>query len=363
MINYLLLMLIPVIVAIGTIVWFRGKITGSEIALQLAVPAILLAAGMSFSYCNSVADYELWNGRVIDKKSQRESCDHSYSCNCFTTCDSKGSCQTICQTCYEHSYDVSWYVGAATNGNIGEWVEIDRVDRQGLKMPPRWGAAFIGEPFSSSHSYDNYLLVNPESVLHGGKGDVEKFKALLPEYPQLYDYYRTQHVLNAGVPGITKDWEWLLDEVNGDVGPVKNVNILLVLTKTADPTYTLALRTKWIGGKKNDVIVVIGSPDGKRIAFSDVVSWSPAQAFQIRLKDRIFQVGTLEKRDEIAKAIREEVSGGYKAMDIKQYKYLMSSYELSGTAMATLLSIGVLVSLGLAIWAVGNDIQQPRSSW
>src|SRR5262249_53258019 len=156
------------------------------------------------AYWQRTADTEIWDGQVTNKSSERVSCSHSYDCNCYYTTECSGtgnnrSCSEVrhCSTCYEHSYDVDWNVYAST----GESLSIDRVDRQGLNMPARWGAAYIGEPYSSQHSFTNYILANPNSVLLGQKGDLQKFGKLIPQYPTVYDYYRVQHAINMGVPG------------------------------------------------------------------------------------------------------------------------------------------------------------------
>lgn len=364
MLNFLLLMLIPVAIATFCVFYFRGRVTVGEFVLQLIAPAVCLALGLGIAYYQSTTDYEVWNGRVAAKQRLRVNCRHSYSCNCYTSCSGAGksrSCSTICQTCYEHSYDIDWNILSTTN----EGLSIDTIDRQGLKMPPRWGAAFIGEPFSSKHEYTNYILANPDSVLLGGKGDVKRFAALLPAYPSdIYDYYRANHVLNLGAVPIADmpHWKWLINEVNGDLGVQKQVNVTLLFVKTDDPTYVLALKDHWIGGKKNDAVIIIGSLDGRRIAFADVISWSPAALFKIAIKDDITRIGTLDQRDAIVNAIKVEIGGKYQRMHMKDYEYLVRSYQPSSGAMLFLLIFGTAISVGVGAWTVNNDIED-RYEW
>lgn len=355
MVNFLLLMLIPIIIALISVLSFKKKVTLQEFGLQLAVPAMCMFIGLCFAYFQSTTDTEIWNGRVTAKKSERVGCRHSYSCNCVTTCsgEKNETCSTVCQTCYEHSYDMDWNIYAST----GESVTISTIDRQGLQMPPRWGIAFIGEPYSSAHYYTNYILANPESVLLGGKGDVKKWASLLPGYPNVYDYYRTVHFLNLSVPFQSdRDWKWLLDEINGDLGPSKQVQVLLLLIPTDDPSYMLALKDTWLGGKKNDAVIVIGSKDGHKIGFVDVLSWTPSAKYKVLLKDAIYATGSLDKRDQIATAIRLYTATYFQRMHMKDYQYLMKSFQPSQTAMLVLFFIGTLGSIGLAAFTITNDI-------
>lgn len=348
MINFLLLMVIPVLVALATLIIFNNRVTWFEFLGQVAIVGVLVASGIGISYHNRVADTEIWNSKITQRASEHVSCSHSYSCNCTT--DSKG--HRSCSTCYEHAYDVDWFVSTSS----GEKSVINRIDRQGLDMPPRWAKAFIGEPFASEHSYTNYIKVNPDSVLLGGRGDIVRFSKFIPEYPTVSDYYRTNHVFTRGLQLDLKPWEWLIQETNKELGPVKQVNIILILAGTNDPKMVLALKDAWLGGKKNDVVVVIGSADGHVIDFVDVLSWCPKASFKIKLRDAIQDIGTLDKRDEIVYAIKSGVGTDFTRMHMKDFAYMTRSFQPSREAMYWLLALGVISSLGLAVWSVINDI-------
>ncbi len=367
MLDFLMLMVPIFIIALICLFYFKGKVVLLEFGGLLGVPAALFGIGLAIASWQATTDREIWNGRITNRTREEVSCRHSYQCNCVTTCSGSGkdeTCTEICQTCYEHSYDVDWNYFAST----GESGRIDTIDRQGLKMPPRWGAVYPGEPFSSEHSYTNYILANPDSVLLGGKGDVEHFKNLLPpENVEVYDYYRHEPVVNMGVPNLDiPAWTWLVKEVNGDLGPKKQVNVVLVFAKTDDTRYTLALKDKWVGGKKNDAVVVIGSLDGHKIAFADVVTWSPNSLYGITLKDDLTKIGTLDKRDDVVQAIRTETSGRFTRMHMKDYQYLVRSFQPSTTAIVILLILGLVLEIGLAYFFITNDVEDDElenESW
>lgn len=348
MINFLLLMAVPMIISLVALLCFKGKVTIYEFLGQIAAVAVFVGICLGVSYFGRTIDREIWNGQVTSRSRDIVSCSHSYECNCST--DSKGN--RHCSTCYEHSYDVDWTV----HSNIGD-VTIDREDRQGLIEPPRWDAAFPGEPFSAEHHYVNYILANPDTVLLGGKGDVEKFKSLIPEYPRVFDYYRVDHVINMGVPLPNQQaWNWLMNEADKTLGPRKQANVLLLFVKTADPTYTLALKDVWFGSKKNDLVVVIGSVDGHKIEFADVVSWTPREDLKVELRDAIEKIGTLDQRDQIVATITDITNSKFQRMHMKDMEYLMRSFQPSGAAMLWSFILSTLLSLGLAIWSIYNDI-------
>jgi hypothetical protein len=361
--NFLLLMLFPLIIALVTLLVFKGKVLFWEFAAQVGVVALFVAVALGIAYESRTSDTEVWNGQVTAKKRNEVSCRHSYECNCYYTEDCSGSgssrsCTSTkhCSTCYEHSYDVDWDVYAST----GESTGIDTIDRQGLDMPPRWGKAYLGEPWESEHSFTNYILANPDSVLLGTKGDMQRFGKLIPKYPDnIYDYYYNNPVINMGVPNVQLDtWNWLIRDINKVLGPKKQVHIIVILVPTNDRSYMLALKDAWVGGKKNDVDVVIGSSDGNgdKIDFADVMSWSTNKTLAVDLRDRIQADGSLLQKDAIVRDIGESVDKNFVRMHMKDMKWLMRSFQPSQTAMIVIFILATLISIGLSIWAVFADL-------
>lgn len=115
---------------------------------------------------------------------------------------------------------------------------------------------------------------------------------------------------------------------------------------TDDPSYAYAFRDKWLGGKKNDSVILIGSVDGHKIDWVDVVSWAKNKGYTINLKDSILHIGTLDKRDEIVKTIVIESKNDFVRMHMKDYKWLTRNFQPSSDAMITLFILATLVSLG-----------------
>ena len=208
------------------------------------------------------------------------------------------------------------------------------------------------------HVFVNYILANPDSVLLGTKGDVERFKSMLPEYPaNVYDYYKHDPVINMGVPNVDlKTWNWLVQEQNKIVGPTKQANIIVILVPTSDSAYMLALKDKWVGGKKNDIDVVIGSQDGHKIDFTDVMSWTTNADFKVDLKNQIQDIGNLDRKDDIVKAIGNTTTAKFQRIHMRDLKYLMRSFQPSSASIWWTFALSVLLNLGLAILWVRLDL-------
>lgn len=352
---FLTMLLIPTFVALGFLIFGGKKVTLKEFGIQLLVQTAIIGIFCAVIADMNTTDREVWNGRVKSKARERVSCSHSYTCNCRTSCSGSGksrSCSTICQTCYEHSYDIDW----AVYTTLDERLEIDRVSRQGLTMPPRWDAVQIGEPTSTTHSYTNYVKAAPNSLFRH-QGLVEKFKDKMPEYPiRIYDYYRLNRVVNIGVALPDQaEWDKQLSELNSDLGHKKQVNVVLLIAKNLPADYYYAVEQQWIGGKKNDVIAVINIDDSGKISWTEIMAWTDNKLFQVTLRDQIMGIGTLD-RAKIFAAIDASTQGLYIRKPMKDFEYLKSTVTPTTGQWIFAMILGLLTSVGLGIYFYKNDI-------
>lgn len=356
------MMLIPMVVALGFFLFGGKKVTffeflGQNVA-QLVVMSLFLAA---IGYRNT-HDVEVWNGRVAKKERNKVSCGHSYSCNCYQSCSGSGSsqtCTTICQTCYEHSYDVDWDV-YTTNG---ENFEIDRINRQGTDEPPRWTAVKIGEPTSLTHGYKNYVKAAPDSLFRR-QGLLDKYAKVIPAYPgKVYDYHRLDRLVLAGGASISDADEWnkALSELNADLGAAKQVNMSVVIVQNQPPEFFFALQQAWIGGKKNDVIAVIGVDDSNDIQWAEVMAWTQDKMAEVVIKDAILINDYLD-RVRILSALSVGVKNHYVRKPMKDYEYLKDSVAPSMGEWIFAMVLGLAVSIGLGIFFLKNDHDQDDES-
>lgn len=139
MVDFILLLIVPLIVALVTLRFFKGKVTIGEFLLQVATA--MLVAGLfigSLTYTKMSAT-EVWNSQITSRDQIRVSCSYSNPCDCRAIASGSGNSHTtstLCSTCYEHPYDVDWSVTTSS----GESLNINRVDSQGLIMLPRSSA-------------------------------------------------------------------------------------------------------------------------------------------------------------------------------------------------------------------------------
>lgn len=301
---------------------------------SITITGFLIGVG---SYRND-SDVQIINGQVVSKQMQRVSCSHSYSCNCHTSCSGSGKhrhCSTHCSTCYEHSFDQDWNVYTT----VGP-VRINRLDRRGMQEPPRWTAVLIGEPAAATVSYTNYIKAAPESLFH----KVASHRYRVPEYPtNIQDYYRYNRVVsvNTSLP-FAKDLNDTLNYELRKLGPYKQVNIVSVFT-TYDQNFGSVLEQEWLGGKKNDVVVVVGLySDLKTIRWVKVFSWSKSSLVNYQIEDGLRTMKTFEISNYLA-VVTASIKDSFIRRPMSDFQYLEDAVEPPDWAIFTSIIIALLI--------------------
>lgn len=351
----LTMLLIPTMVAFGFMLFGGSKVTLKEFLVQMGTQLLLISIVALGISCQNTSDVEILNGRVTGKTRERVHCRHSYPCRCRQICGGSGkdiSCYTHCGTCYSHSYDIDWNVQTSFNREIS----IDTVDRQGLIEPPRWTKVIIGEPVSMRHSYKNYIKASPDTLFRH-QGLTEKYAKKLPTYPSnVYDYYRLDRLvqLDIKLPDV-KEWNSGLSELNAELGAAKQVNIVLVVTKDMPQDYFYALEQHWIGGKKNDVILVVSVDEALKLQWVNVMAWTDNKMFQVALRDQVMSIGNLD-RPKILEATKNAVASFYVRKPMKDFEYLKDLVRPTPRQWLFAMLFGLVISVCLGVFFHRNDV-------
>ena len=364
---FLTFLIIPLIVCLAA--WLlTNKITWKEFLVQIGIQLIVLGVMTWMILGSNTSDQEVWNGQIVKKWSAQVSCDHSYKCHCYqscsNSCDSKGhctqSCHEICQTCYEHDYDVEW----RAKNNLEEVWYIRTIDRQGLREPPRWTSIQIGEPTSSTHHYENFIKGSPGSLFHKTELTEEELNSI-PPYPiDVFDYWKLKRLVQIGVSvPDSKEWNEDISKISADLGFKKQVNIVVVLVKNKPADYFYTLERAWVGGKKNDVIAMIGLDGNNNIQWADTMSLSNEE-FKVYLRNSLINLKSFNRGDVI-QAIQENVDKFYTRKPMKDFEYLSAAVKPTKVQWVWGMIFGFLLSVGLSFFfyyqdPFGDDVRKWR---
>jgi hypothetical protein len=353
----LLLILLPLILPwILRMVW-PHKISWIEMGVSTAVGVVLAASVYGMGLYGQTADVEILNGQVTSKERTHGSYVRSYECNCRQVCTGTGqnrSCSQVCSTCYEDRYTVNW----SCDTTVGSYVikHLDTTSRSVYNTPDpaRYTVIQPGDPVAREHSYTNYVKAVPDSLFH--KNKVEKFKSLIPPYPeQVFDFYKINRVFAMGVPvPDLADWNHDLSMALRTLGPQKQANAVIVMVNTNDQSYIHALEGEWIGGKKNDIIVVIGTTSYPKIDWVAVSSWTDKQLFKVQLRDEIMAQGTIDRKQVIT-ALEKHTMSTYVRKSMKDFEYLKHQIEPPTWVLIVAFALSMLTSLGLSFYFYHAD--------
>jgi hypothetical protein len=345
--------LLFVSVVVNKLLW-KEEITFAEMAINLIIMIALLALFWVASISNKISDVEILNGEVTDKIKEEVHCRHSYRCKCYTTCSSGKNrvCSTHCSTCYRHSFDNDWVV----ESNIGNYL-IDSLDSQGLQEPPRWTIVRKGDPVSKEHNFDNYIKGSETSIFGRKISISDKELEEMPNYPnRVFDYYKVNRVID--LTNVLSDEE--LKKANEEIAEMlkttgfhKQANAIIILSdKTED--FALKLIENWYGGKKNDVIIIIGLK-GKEINWARVHSWSIHNIFEVELRDAILN----HKYLDMSKVIKETqfyLDKDYVRRSFKEFEYLRWQIMPSNSSLWIFIILSLLCSTTLGFFMSRNEI-------
>jgi hypothetical protein len=204
---------------------FPHHISWKEVGISVIISIIFSVVCTLVVLFSGKFNTEILNGKVVGKEQVQVRCEHSYE-----VCSGTGN-NRVCTTYYEHNWDYDWMV-RTTVGDI----RISRVDRQGTEEPPRFSKVVVGEHVAMKNSYLDYLKGVDSSLFYRKNYRVDPdLQKLVPNYPSVYDYYRSKPVIFRGVSAnkaTQEAYNLQMRNVLKEIGGSKQVNIVVVIANT-----------------------------------------------------------------------------------------------------------------------------------
>ena len=320
---------------------------GAHLVIVLVMSAS--AYGIASWVGDDSSDIKILNGHVLSKKYEKVSCGHSYSCNCRSVSCGKNCTSTVCDTCYEHSFDIDWVI----KSSVGDF-NINRVDRQGLKEPNRWSVANKFDPVSRTTSYKNFVKGVPHSI-YSNYSDSEDF----PQYPaKTHDYYHVNRTVSHGakIPDIA-EWNKQIESISPRLGSSLNANAVIIFTDKSRQ-YAYDIEKNWLNGKFNDVLVVIGTKNYPKTDWVKVLTWSKVGLVRIAIEDALMDKKISPKLDPLktTKLIEGIMIANYQERDPMDFDYLEDEIKPPNWLIILFSLIGMIGSVALAYYFGNNDL-------
>ena len=354
------------------------QMTWVEIPVQLSVSllAIYLFYSIFYYSTSGMQDTEIWNGYVAkaeyheawtEKKTSTDDegntrTSYVYHAPEWKLITNNDECLRVSSDIYRR-YVSHW--GKETKRTL--WHMNQSSIGDGNMYFVNWNRDSGSQvPSAVEHECANYLKAS-HSIRKRVSYIKDEHKPFLMEYPAVFDggfgSIAVNRVLNAKA-SVPTAWSNKisrgLDKVLCTMGKEKEVNVLVYVMGIGDQGYFHALEEHWIGGKKNDVILVIGASEFPKIDWVTVMAWTDVEEFKILLRDRILALKNLEgKEQEIVDTISDQIrksadAGGFKRRHMKELEYLAADIVLPWWAQVLVICFSVSCAYATS-WALEHN--------
>lgn len=279
----------------------------------------------------------------------------SYDCNCREVCD--------------HFQDYWWALDVST----GDRVTVDSCEPNRSRVPSAWTNAYIGEPAAVEHGYTNYLLADPDSVFDHRDDDADYSD--VPAPPGVFGLYRINSAINLNTRMPLDEYNPQLMAVNDTLGARKQVHIGVIATDRTDPAWAEHVEEAWLHGKKNQIVFVLGAPNGTDIEWARAFSFSRIPRIEVATLHDMPGKRLTDTRDVLG-FIEDTVETNFHRTHMSEYEYLASAAKPPTWLLVLLYIIGIGGSLGLSAVFHVNDVfgeerygrfnsrnRRPRGGW
>jgi len=364
-----------------TFTWF-------ELPIQIGVCIV----GIFFSYSTffytttNISDEEIWNGYVVMSEYLEEWTEEITWYECVEE-DDKGNCTREEKRTREEYHPPEWYIHTSNNeklsiantvyrnyvryfGNQSKEI-LFHADQISIGDGNRYYTTFKGKikPIWTAKKHDFVNLLKGSNSIILRKGQTQNFLNFLLPYPEVhggkYGNIEVDRILSAGVI-VPADWSYSvdakLDENLAFIGKQKQVNVLVYLVSTQDQSFLHALEEHWVYGKKNDVVVIIGTNSFPKVSWVSIMAWTDIEEFKIELRNKILDMSDISDSKAFVNSIISQITkkpenGGFLRKPMADYNYVISSIKLP--IWASIFNILLIALLNYAVsWAlINNEIQ------
>jgi hypothetical protein len=349
---------------------FNHEITAKEVVLQGVIMTVICSILYITGTYSSLRDVEILNGQVLKKYNKQENCPTYWSdytdgfCSEYitrvvfshmscVTVDKNEVCTPVYKTQYKYIYqwEKRWYVATSFRTH-----QISRVNKRGDEEPIRWTATKIGDPASITNLYVNYMKVAAHNIINPNKESVTQYVDKVPAYPStIYDYYQSNKILTVGSSVDIEEWNKALRKGLTIIGPKKQANIIVIITSIQDPTFRYAVEESWLGGKKNDVIILIGESGGN-ISWVDSITLAGNmgnEMMAIKMRDSLLQHKTLDIK--VIDIVLSTVTKHFDRKAMQDLEYLKEQIEPPAWVIITCYLLSIVLGCGLTFYFIRHE--------
>lgn len=210
------------------------------------------------------------------------------------------------------------------------------------------------EPITVKKSWENRVKAAP-SVFSFANVPTNIPVFSWPENPHPFQSQRVMGYANKYISTL----EW--DKLNAELGPIKKVNLIIVGFQSDDSMLGQYQQAKWIGGRKNDLVITVGGQDLRRPSWCFVFGWTDSAVCKQTINSYIMKNGVTP---ELLGFLNQEIKTNYKIKDWHQFDYLR--IEPAARHYYWFLGVMLISQIGLYVFFHYNEfdkLERPRNRW
>lgn len=385
----------PIPFLVGGVLWATGKkVMWMEWAGGSAIGFAMAGIFHAIAMHGQTADVETWSGQLTSGRHfakwqefyeeaiyKNVSCTHT---EYYTDSDGKRKSRKAHSSdrVFSHWEDRKrWHDDRyVVNSNIGTEHSISNTDFYAIAKS--WGGvkAVKGKRTTSEHNSkmiggdpNDYTTANtgfvwPVTKLVSFENRIKATPttfsyAKVPEHAKVYEYPENHAPFKSDrlVGSATLVDLFAFDQMNARLGPSKRVNVILVGFGDKDSMMAQWQEAKWIGGKKNDVVICFGGLN-KSPTWVRAFGWTEKKECLRQLESIVLEKGMTT---ETLPLIEEEIKRTYTLKDWKKFDYIRVPAPM--WAFMTYIAVALVAQSVFWWWAHANDInkegQPARRRW
>ncbi len=365
------LAVLPLLVGAG--LWIRTRqVNWVEWAIGAAAGLVTAAIFHAVVIRGMTSDTETWSGRLVNAT------HHPYwhaewtETETYTTTDSQGNTQTHFRTVHKsRDYPEHWTCYAKLGKADAEYrisaerfAELRRLfGAKELKAiqphKPDFDHGDRNDYVAENHTDYTVPVHRPVSFENRVKAAPSVFSyRTVPDDVPVYPYPEYTDPFHSGrlIGTARSDLSWYeLDCLNARLGPVKKINLILVGFQPDAPSDLGQLQeAKWIGGKKNDLVLCYGSRGvGQPAAWAYCFGWTESAQVKRNLESLFV---TEPVSNDLWPKLDAEIRQNYELKDWSKFDYL--SVEPPAWAFWVLLAVMALTQGGWWAFSYFNKVDK-----
>jgi len=381
---FYIIALIPTV--IGLVMYFLSeKINLAEWIIGSVIAFVVAGIMHICAYVGMTSDQEIWSGKITQAVKHPfwvETYQVAiYRSQMYPSTDSKGHMTMKTKQVFDHyetryrnhdlyfdkSVDFGSGDGFTQNINESEFNNITNKFESIEAVMKRESGFFSGDPnIYVSHNKTGYII--PATKLKSWTNKVkaspsafsyDKISDSAPIYlyPSCNNMWESDRLLgDAGVKITTLPF----DQMNSRLGPRKKANVIIVGFNSADPKIGKMQEAKWLGGKKNDIVICYGYAPLEggipNVCWTYCFSWTENDAMKRNI-EKMFLEGPID--DTILPKLYEEIVKNYQQKDWTKMDYI----TVKPRHIHFKILIGIMLLVQGSFWCISyfNDYDElPR---